>query len=85
VVAHYVLLFRGDDPLPEDLELIEQAPDVTILDHTAARALLVEAPEQAATRLRDQLQDWLVAEEVTHPPPGPARQSVREDRSQGPE
>lgn len=84
-MAHYVLMFRGDDPRQADLELIERAADVTILDHSAARALLVDATEHAAKRLREQLEDWLVAEEVTHPPPGPAKQTVRDDPPQGPE
>lgn len=73
-MGHYVLLFRGDAPRAEDLDLIEQAEDVQVLEHSAARALLIDAPEHAAQRLREQLGDWLVAEEVTHPPPGPAQQ-----------
>jgi hypothetical protein len=84
-MAHYVLMFRGGEPREADLELIEQAADVTILDHSAARALLVDAPEHAAKRLREQLQDWLVAAEVTYAPPGPAQQTLRDDLPQGPE
>ena len=35
--------------------------------------------------LNEQLQDWLVAAEVTYAPPGPAQQTLRDDLSQGPE
>ena len=83
-MAQYVLLFRGKEPRQADLDLIEQSPEIRIVDSAAARALLVDAPADVADRLREQLQDWLVAEEVTHPAPGPARPSVREDPDQGP-
>jgi hypothetical protein len=78
-MAHYVLMFRGSDPRQADLDLIEQSADVTILDRGTSRALLVDAPEEAVQALREHLQDWVVAAEVSHPPPGPARQSVVED------
>ena len=84
-MAHFVLMFRGGPPRPADLELIEQAADVTILDHSEARVLLIDAPDRAAELLRDQLGDWLVAEEVAYDPPGPATQTVRDDLPQGPE
>ena len=84
-MAHYVLLFRGEQPTRADLDLIEQADDVTILDHSAARALLVDAPPHAVDRLRNVLDDWVVEQEVTHQPPVPARQTVRDEPDQSPE
>ena len=76
-MAHYVLLYQGSSPTPPGRELIERSPEVRIVDETAPSALLVDASHAAAERLRGLLTDWLVAEEVTHPPPGPARQSPR--------
>lgn len=83
-MAHYVLVFRGAEPPEADLQLIEQEADVTIVDHSASRALLVDATENAAKRLREELDKWIVAAEVMYAPPGPARQSPH-DVPQGPE
>jgi hypothetical protein len=77
-MPHYVLVYRGESPRKADLELIAHATDVRIVDETAARAMLVDASETAAQRLREQLQDWLVAEETTHPAPGPATEEPRQ-------
>jgi hypothetical protein len=77
----YVLLARHSEPTPDDLARIEGTPGVTILDHTANRAMLLEASEEAVADLRDNLKDWIVAKEVTYPPPGPATESVAKPES----
>lgn len=77
-MAHYVLLFRGQAPSAADLETIERAPGVRIVDHSVTRALLVDASAPAAARLSEQLPDWLVHEEAAHDAPGPARQRPRQ-------
>jgi len=77
-MSHYVALFRHSDPRQEDLDRISNAPGVTIVDHTVTRAMLLEASDEAIAALRDQLGDWLIAEEVTYPRPGPPTQDLRE-------
>jgi hypothetical protein len=78
-MGHYVVLFRDSDPRQEDLERIANAPGVTILEHTVNRAMLLEASEDAVAALRGQLKNWIVAQEVTYPPPGPAAQNLGGD------
>lgn len=78
-MARFVLVFHGSTPQQADIDLIEQSADVTVLDHHVARAMLVDAPEQTARRLREQLKDWTMASEMSYPSPGPARESVRDD------
>ncbi len=76
-MARYVLVHRHSEPNPADLELIAHAPGVTVLDQTVKRAMLVEAPEEAAAELRSRLKNWIVAEEASYPRPGPARETIR--------
>jgi hypothetical protein len=78
-MSHYVALFRHSDPQQEDLDRISNAPGVTVLEHSINRAMLLEASDDAIAALRDQLQDWLIAEEVTYPRPGPATHDIREE------
>jgi hypothetical protein len=68
-MAHYIVKFSGDKPPQEDLERINQALGVTVIDRTANRAMLLEASATAAAALDRQLKDWTVAEEVVYPPP----------------
>jgi hypothetical protein len=76
-LARYVLKHRGSEPPREEVELIERSSGLTVLDRSAPRALLVEAPEETARALRERLPGWTVAEERTYPPPGPARERIR--------
>jgi hypothetical protein len=68
-VGHYIVKFSGDEPPREDLERIDQAPGVTVIDRTSNRAMLLEASAGTAAALDRQLKDWTVAEEVVYPPP----------------
>jgi hypothetical protein len=68
-VARYVLMFRGESPPREDIDLIESSSGVRVLDRIE-RALLIDAPDETVQELRAQLADWVVADEVTYPPPG---------------
>lgn len=70
-VAHYIAKFRGDEPPPEDLERIDRAPGVTVVDRTANRAMLLDASAAAAAALDRQLEHWTVAAEIVYPPPRP--------------
>ncbi len=62
----YVLLCREETPDPDDLKRIANAPGVKILAHSVPRALLVEASQEVADKLRSDLKKWLVSEEMTH-------------------
>jgi hypothetical protein len=62
----YVLLCREENPDPDDLQRIANAPGVKILDQSVPCALLVEASGKAAARLRSKLKKWIVSEEVTY-------------------
>jgi hypothetical protein len=73
-LARYVLAHLGSESWKPGLALIERHSGVTILDRSVPGTLLVEASAETARGLREQLQDWTVAEEVTYPRPGPARQ-----------
>lgn len=75
-MARYVLFSRKADPDPADVALIAEAMDVTVIDNSQ-RAILLEATEEAAARLKEALPDWVVAPEVDYERPGPARQEVR--------
>lgn len=79
-MAHYVLKFRGTNPPQSDLDRIDRAPGIRILDRTARRAMLLEASDDAAAALDQQLADWTVAKEVTYPLPGSPLPEPRSDR-----
>ena len=76
-MSRYVLKYRGTDPPQSDLERIDTAPGIKILDRAADRLMLLEASDVAAAALARQLADWTVAEEVTYPLPAPARPEPR--------
>jgi hypothetical protein len=77
-MGQYVLLLRGSQPREEDLKLIESAPGVRVLDQTFNRAMLLEGSEDAVSALSGRLKDWLIAEQVSYPQPGPAGPEVRD-------
>jgi hypothetical protein len=76
-VTHYVLKYRGADPPLSDLDRIDNAPGITILDRAADRLMLLEASDADAAALDRQLADWTVAKEVTYPLPAPGRPEPR--------
>ncbi len=78
-MGRYVLFFRGGNPDQEDFRRIEDEVGVTILDRELSRAMLVEASEEAAARLRSRLKKWTIAEEMTHPFPQPPRQTIKRE------
>jgi len=67
--VRYVLLCREKTPDPEDLRTIANAPGVKILAHSVPRALLVEASQEAADKLRSDLKNWSISEEVVYSRP----------------
>jgi hypothetical protein len=64
--VRYVLLCREETPDPDDLRAIANAPGVKILPHSIPRALLVEASQEAADKLRSDLKKWIISKEVTY-------------------
>ncbi len=84
-MSRYVLLFQHAEPKSEDLERIASAPGVTVVDHTVNKAMLLEGSDEAVATLRDQLDGWVVAKQVTYPPPGPSTEKVaKPEESQDP-
>jgi hypothetical protein len=75
-VAHFVLKFRGSAPPQSDLDRIDRASGITVLDRIANRAMLLEASPDAAAALDRQLPNWTVAEEVTYPLPETRRSTA---------
>jgi hypothetical protein len=80
-MSRYVLLFRDAEPTPDDLERITSAPGVTVLDHSISRAMLLEGSDIAVATLRDQLSGWIVARQVTYPPPEPSTEHLATPRN----
>jgi hypothetical protein len=76
-MGRYVLFFREGPPDPDDIRKIEDEAGVTILEHEVSRAVLVEASEEAAARLRSNLERWTIAEEVTYPSPQPPHKTIQ--------
>ncbi len=73
----YVLLCREETPDPNDLKRIANAPGVKILAHSVPRALLVEASQEAADKLRSDLKKWIIAKEVTYSSPHQLFKEIR--------
>ena len=76
----YILRCREETPDPDDLRRIASAPGVKILDHSVPRALLVEASEEAADRLRSNLKKWIFAKELTYSIPSHPFRKIRADK-----
>ena len=64
-----MLLSREKDARREDFDAVASEPGVTIIEETVGRAILVEATEEAAERLREHLPGWVVSKETFHPSP----------------
>ena len=73
----YVLLCHKEDPDPDDLRRIANAPGVKILAHSVPRALLVEASQEAAEKLRLDLKKWSISEEVVYSLPSHPFSKIR--------
>jgi hypothetical protein len=67
--VRYVFLCREETPDPDDLRRIANAPGVKILAHSVPYALLVEASKEAVDKLRSDLKNWSISEEVTYSRP----------------
>jgi hypothetical protein len=71
-MSRFILRYTARRPMPAaDLERIRSAPDVTLLDSSSSRMLLVQAPPEALQRLVESLPGWTCAPEQTIPLPGP--------------
>ncbi|MBI5105695.1 MAG: hypothetical protein HZB46_12075 [Solirubrobacterales bacterium] len=68
-MARYVLLCRDREPDEAELARIAATPGVTVLDRAAPGAMLLDATEDAAAALREDLRGWVVAPEMQHPAP----------------
>ena len=65
-MTHYVLLSRSRSISPKDRQFLAGQPGVQIVDEVGARALLVDATEDAAETLRAVLTDWIITRETVY-------------------
>ena len=71
-VERYILRFRGTSlKPPEDVERIRASKNITVLDDTSPRMLLVEAPQVELKALVDKLPGWIMTPERMIPLPDP--------------
>jgi len=78
--VRYVLLCREETPDPDDLRTIANAAGLKVLDHSVPRALLVEASEETADKLRSELKQWTIAEEVVYSLPSHQLRKIRPEK-----
>jgi hypothetical protein len=66
-MARFILRYRGKGPIPGDVvERVMAAPRVNVLDRSAGRMLLVEAPGEDELRdLLDSADQWAISREQT--------------------
>jgi hypothetical protein len=70
-MARYVLLNETGETAESALAILADMPDVTVLDRTDDRAMLVEASPQRAAEIGDRLTGWAVKPEIVHDRPAP--------------
>jgi hypothetical protein len=71
-VERYILRFRGaSSKPPEDVERIRASKNITVLDDSSPRMLLVEAPQVELKALVDAMPGWIVTPEQMIPLPDP--------------
>ncbi len=75
-MSRYVLLSREKEVRREDSEAVAREPGVTVIEEGVGRAILVEATEEAADRLREHLPGWIVSKETVHPRPAPPEHRI---------
>lgn len=68
-MPRYVLFAKRAVPAVAQLAMIEDDPDIHVVDRTGNRALLIETDETKALKLRAMLEDWVVEPERTYSPP----------------
>lgn len=71
-MKRYVLRFRGAGGKPAgDVARIRALPELKVVDDSASRMILVEAPVEKLTGLLRSLPEWVMSEEQMIPLPDP--------------
>ena len=71
-MSHFILRFKGRGAIPEShLATIRSSPDVTVLDSSSPRMLLVQATPQTIQELVQAMPGWIYTPEQTLPLPDP--------------
>ena len=71
-MSRFILRYRGTGAKPAaDVERIQALANMTILDASSARMLLVEAPQAELQALVDSMPAWVMAPEQMIPLPDP--------------
>ncbi len=80
----YILRFGGAGPAPaDDLERIRASKEITVLDYSPPRMLLVRAPEGELMKLVSELPGWIMTPErrIALPPPYPTAKAARSTKT----
>ncbi|HEY7427866.1 MAG TPA: hypothetical protein VH682_26780 [Gemmataceae bacterium] len=76
-MGRFILRFTAGRTAPDsDLERIRATPEVTVLDSSSPRMLLVQAPLETVRQLAEAMPGWTYSPEQTIPLPDP-RPKVR--------
>lgn len=75
-MARYVVLLRGAEATLTVLDDASADFGFAVIDRTGNDAFLIEATAASVDRLRVRFPRWIVAEQVTHPPPRPSDEDV---------
>ncbi len=73
-MKRFILRYRGEGSKPEaDVARIRALPDLTVLDDSSSRMLLVESTEKELRELMEGLPDWKMSPEqlIELPDPRP--------------
>ncbi|HEV2815866.1 MAG TPA: hypothetical protein VGW40_01385 [Allosphingosinicella sp.] len=70
-MSRYILLNETGQDADAALAVLEDMPDVRLIDRTHERALLVEASPEGAEELGRRLAGWKVAAETAYDKPAP--------------
>jgi hypothetical protein len=80
-MERYILRYQGELPRPEaDVERIQTCTDLTILDDSSPRMLLVESTLETMTALIISLPNWVMTKERSFRLPDPRRRIRKKDQ-----
>lgn len=71
-MARFILRYQGKGPKPQqNIEQIRSLDDISIIDDSSPRMILVDAPEDELKALVDSMPDWVMSQERTYRVPDP--------------
>ena len=71
-MARFILRYQGKGPKPQqNIEQIRSLDNISIIDDSSPRMILVDAPEDELKALVNSMPDWIVSQERTYHLPDP--------------